>query len=279
MTVNFWPRVNALSPVHHDTACKSENCLQALSWVVSYAMFFILISIIHYLSYFARHGPEEPRLTPLVCGKHVRIWQVSRPKVKLSLPRHGTARWYISQAQHAAIFSSSAFSSGLYHLAPHVMVTTTLCRLLFCADESKHQQAPGSSPSVSSQGSNPRELVDEVPWRRVNEVAPGLFVGGLESARSLRFLLENGVNAVLSLSGDFVPAQDRTLGMWHARVALEDDDTTDMLVELPRAIAFVAQALAQGRRVLVHSVRGQNRAPAVVAAYRKQRQSSVARAR
>jgi dual specificity phosphatase 12 len=101
----------------------------------------------------------------------------------------------------------------------------------------------------------------------VSEVVPRLFVGGLDSARSLRFIAEKRITAVLSLCDEFVPAQDRTLRIWHARVAVAEEHA-DLLVELPRAVAFVAQALAQGHGVLVHSVHGQSRAPAVVAAYR-----------
>jgi hypothetical protein len=132
-----------------------------------------------------------------------------------------------------------------------------------------HPQAPHPpSPSSSSQDSNPRNLIDEVPWRRVSRVVPRLFVGGLDAARSLRFIAENQITVVLSLCGDFVPAQDPTLGICHARIDVKEEPGADLLIELPRVVAFIAHALAQGNSVLVHSARGQNRAPAVVSAYR-----------
>jgi dual specificity phosphatase 12 len=94
----------------------------------------------------------------------------------------------------------------------------------------------------------------------------GLFIGNLETARSLRFISENKISAVLSVCSDHVPAQDGAFGILHARIDVAEEGA-DLLVELPRAIVFIGQALAQGRRVLVHSVRGQSRASAVVAAY------------
>jgi dual specificity phosphatase 12 len=74
---------------------------------------------------------------------------------------------------------------------------------------------------------------------------------------------------VLSICSDFVPAEDRTLGIVHYRIPIPDETFTDLLVHLPAACAFISAALAQGRNVLVHSLRGQNRAPAVIAAYCK----------
>jgi dual specificity phosphatase 12 len=123
-----------------------------------------------------------------------------------------------------------------------------------------------SSRAASIQSTSGRELIDEVPWRRGNEVAPGLFVGDLETARALRFTSENKISAVVSVCADYVSAEDSSFGMWHLRVNVTEEGA-DLLTYLPRAVAFVAFALSQGRRVLVHSVRGQSRAPAVAAAY------------
>jgi dual specificity phosphatase 12 len=55
----------------------------------------------------------------------------------------------------------------------------------------------------------------------------------------------------------------------HYRIPVQDAENVDLLVELPRACSFIATALAQGRNVLIHSVRGQNRAAAVATAYCK----------
>jgi dual specificity phosphatase 12 len=84
----------------------------------------------------------------------------------------------------------------------------------------------------------------------------------------MRFLAEKRITAVLSVCTDFVPAEDRTLGLWHLRLAVPEEGG-DLLVELPRAVAFISQARTAGRTVLVHSTRGQSRAPAVIAAYRE----------
>jgi protein-tyrosine phosphatase len=92
----------------------------------------------------------------------------------------------------------------------------------------------------------------------------------LDTARSLRFIADKGITAVLSVCNDFVPAEDPVFRIMHHRIPIEDAPTgVNLLVELPVACGFIHAVLSHGGRVLVHSVRGQNRAPAVVAAYRK----------
>jgi dual specificity phosphatase 12 len=85
----------------------------------------------------------------------------------------------------------------------------------------------------------------------------------------MRFLAEKQITAVLSVCNDFVPAEDHSLGMMHYRIPIADEPTADLLITLPNACMFIATALAQGRNILIHSGRGQSRAPAVVAAYRE----------
>lgn len=85
----------------------------------------------------------------------------------------------------------------------------------------------------------------------------------------MRFLAEKQITAILSVCTDFVPAEDRSLGMMHYRIPIVDEPMADLLVTLPHACMFIATALAQGRNILIHSGRGQSRAPAVVAAYRE----------
>jgi hypothetical protein len=137
----------------------------------------------------------------------------------------------------------------------------------FTTTVSPQSSAPTTpAPSEYCAKPDPHDLIDQVPWQRANEVLPGLFVGGLDAARSLRFLRDKRIGAVLSICSEFVPAEDHTLGLSHLRLAVPEDGG-DLLVALPRAVAFIAQARAAGRAVLVHSTRGQSRAPAVVAAY------------
>jgi protein-tyrosine phosphatase len=91
----------------------------------------------------------------------------------------------------------------------------------------------------------------------------------LDAARSVRFLGDKRIAVVLSVCSDWVPAQESVMHMKHCRIAVEDTVDANLLVELPTACAFIRAALCKGRNVLVHSARGQNRAPAVVAAYRR----------
>jgi dual specificity phosphatase 12 len=91
----------------------------------------------------------------------------------------------------------------------------------------------------------------------------------LEAARSMRILGDKRIAAVLSVCSDWVPAQEPVMYMKHCRIDIEDTTHTNLLAELPKACEFIRAALCKGQNVLVHSVRGQNRAPAVVAAYRE----------
>jgi hypothetical protein len=92
----------------------------------------------------------------------------------------------------------------------------------------------------------------------------------LDTARSLRFITDKGITAVLSVCNEFVPAEDPLLRLMHHRIRIEDAPTgVNLLAELPAACAFIHTVLSRGGKVLVHSVRGQNRAPAVVVAYRQ----------
>jgi hypothetical protein len=168
-------------------------------------------------------------------------------------PRSSHSRTLIAAPQSYSSRSSSSQNSTVVSY-----FTTTV---------SPQSSAPTTpAPSEYCAKPDPHDLIDQVPWQRANEVLPGLFVGGLDAARSLRFLRDKRIGAVLSICTDFVPAEDRMLGLWHLRLAVPEEGG-DMLVALPRAVAFIEQARAARRAVLVHSTRGQSRAPAVIAAY------------
>jgi hypothetical protein len=136
---------------------------------------------------------------------------------------------------------------------------------------------------------HPRDLIEDIPWRRANEVIDGLWIGrsasavtnemhkqtltlyhaiSLESACSLRLLHEKSIHSVISVCEEAVPWENPALGVVHERIRIADDPAANLLSELPRACMLIAVALAQGQNVFIHSARGQNRAAAVVAAYR-----------
>jgi hypothetical protein len=112
---------------------------------------------------------------------------------------------------------------------------------------------------------------DSKPTAPVLRLAHGALIStrSLNSARSFRILRDKRITTVLSVCTDFVPAQDPAMHMRHYRVPIEDVADANVLIELPAACEFIRVALREGRNVLVHSVRGQNRASAVVAAYRE----------
>ena len=100
------------------------------------------------------------------------------------------------------------------------------------------------------------------------EVAPGLFLGrsdavaAVAAADALKPVFE--VNCTKEL-----PMLGRPGG--ELRVPVDDDGSEDcndaMLTHLPAAAAAIRDRLAAGYRVLVHCPDGQQRSPAVVAAY------------
>jgi dual specificity phosphatase 12 len=91
----------------------------------------------------------------------------------------------------------------------------------------------------------------------------------INPAKSTRYLTEHHINYIVSVCTEPIPAEWPQSGVNHLRIPIEDLDYADLLIWLPVAIRFIYQALSGGGVVLVHSVEGLSRAPAVVAAYRK----------
>ncbi|EIN10884.1 phosphotyrosine protein [Punctularia strigosozonata HHB-11173 SS5] len=106
------------------------------------------------------------------------------------------------------------------------------------------------------------------PWKNVDPVIDGrLYVGNIQPAKSTRYLTEHRINYIVSVCTEPIPAEWPQSGVNHLRIPVEDLDYADLLIWLPTAVRFIHQALSNGGVVLVHSVQGLSRAPAVVAAY------------
>lgn len=86
------------------------------------------------------------------------------------------------------------------------------------------------------------------------EVRPGLFLGGAAAIAEPNHLKEAGITAVLTVDSeepDF-KAGAGVEGLRSLFVPALDKPETDLLSHLDRCLAFISQARAEGRAVLVH---------------------------
>ncbi|XP_051003780.1 dual specificity protein phosphatase 12 isoform X1 [Acomys russatus] len=100
------------------------------------------------------------------------------------------------------------------------------------------------------------------------EVRPGLYLGGAAAVAEPDQLLEAGITAVLTVDAE--PAFQAGAGFEGLRslfVPALDKPETDLLSHLDRCVAFIGQARAEGRAVLVHCHAGVSRSVAVLTAF------------
>ncbi|KAG9003592.1 hypothetical protein FRB93_011010 [Tulasnella sp. JGI-2019a] len=105
--------------------------------------------------------------------------------------------------------------------------------------------------------------VRSVPSR--HEIIPNLWLGGWLSARHYDSLKEDGIFYVLSvLKGDDLGIDPR---LTRYQIEIDDVESSDLLIHLPPAVAFIQKALESSQGILVHCAAGISRSPSVVAAY------------
>lgn len=105
----------------------------------------------------------------------------------------------------------------------------------------------------------------------VYEIVPNLYLGSFGAAQAAyreRFPTAFVVNATKDLA---MPVDGADAAADGLRIAVDDNGTLEavlgLLHALPAACSAIDAALAAGRPVLVHCYAGQQRSPAVVAAY------------
>ncbi|XP_037687371.1 dual specificity protein phosphatase 12-like [Choloepus didactylus] len=107
---------------------------------------------------------------------------------------------------------------------------------------------------------------------QMQEVLPGLYLGGAAAFAELDLLREMGVTAVLTVDSE-APSFTAGPGVERMRclfVPALDEPETDLLSHLDRCVVFIDHARAEGRAVLVHwslSHSGVSRSVAVVTAF------------
>ena len=101
------------------------------------------------------------------------------------------------------------------------------------------------------------------------EVRPGLFLGGAAAVAEPGHLREAGVAAVLTVGSEELDFQTGAgvEGLRRLFVRALDKPETDLLSHLDRCVAFIVQARAEGRAVLVHCHAGVGRSVTVITAF------------
>ncbi|XP_036891183.1 dual specificity protein phosphatase 12 [Sturnira hondurensis] len=97
------------------------------------------------------------------------------------------------------------------------------------------------------------------------QVRPGLYLGGAAASAEPGSLREAGVTAVLTVDAEEPDLQ--APGLQQLFVRALDEAGTDLLSRLDRCVAFVLQARAEGRGVLVRCHAGVSRSVAVMTAF------------
>ncbi|KAG8995333.1 hypothetical protein FRB94_009280 [Tulasnella sp. JGI-2019a] len=86
------------------------------------------------------------------------------------------------------------------------------------------------------------------------EIIPGLWLGDWLSAHNYESLKEDNIFYVLSVVDEDDLAIDPRLMRHH--INIDDDESSDLLIHLPPAIAFIQKALESGQGILVHCAAG-----------------------
>ncbi|KAF6292766.1 dual specificity phosphatase 12 [Rhinolophus ferrumequinum] len=97
------------------------------------------------------------------------------------------------------------------------------------------------------------------------QVRPGLYLGGAAAVAEPGRLQGAGITAVLTVDSEEPNLQLE--GLRRLFVPVLDKPETDLLSHLDRCVAFVDQARAEGRAVLVHCHAGVSRSVAVMTAF------------
>ncbi|KAJ3862855.1 hypothetical protein EV359DRAFT_44275 [Lentinula novae-zelandiae] len=98
----------------------------------------------------------------------------------------------------------------------------------------------------------------------MDQVIPGLWIGGLPSAMDTENLKENKIYSVLSAMRGKISIHETFV---KHQIFLDDSEEEDILIHLLPAIAFIQSELDKGRGVLVHCQAGVSRSATIVAAY------------
>ena len=119
--------------------------------------------------------------------------------------------------------------------------------------------------SPSGRALNTAALQVSVP---PTEVIPRVYIGDLSAAENATVLAHLGVTHILSVMRGSVSLPSTSSSISYLQLPLSDSPFAELAEHLPRATAFISDALQDPRaRVLVHCVQGISRSSSVVCAF------------
>lgn len=102
------------------------------------------------------------------------------------------------------------------------------------------------------------------------EVAPGLYLGGVDEAKEISLLQYHEIDCVLCMALEMCRGRERQYSheVEVLNIDAKDSEQYDLFMnDVPQALEFIARCKSQGRRVLVYCSEGANRGSAVCAAW------------
>eukprot|EP00929_Paragymnodinium_shiwhaense_P118352 TRINITY_DN90283_c0_g1_i1.p1 TRINITY_DN90283_c0_g1~~TRINITY_DN90283_c0_g1_i1.p1 ORF type:complete len:190 (-),score=37.04 TRINITY_DN90283_c0_g1_i1:521-1090(-) len=103
------------------------------------------------------------------------------------------------------------------------------------------------------------------------EVSPGVYLGGVAEALNDEVLSERGISGILNMAPSMCgPSSSRGFPDAYRTLDIdaEDSDGYDLFSEdVPEALNFIDEALAENRKVFVHCFAGMNRSATICAAW------------
>lgn len=102
-------------------------------------------------------------------------------------------------------------------------------------------------------------------FNRMQEVVPGLYIGGLAAAENIEYLISHRVTHVVqAIEFDRTPFPGKFV---YLKVQLSDYEQSNIGAHFDETVEFIDGALAQGGVVLVHCAAGISRSASLVLAY------------
>eukprot|EP01010_Urceolus_cornutus_P000715 NODE_1228_length_1019_cov_350.536082_g942_i0.p1 GENE.NODE_1228_length_1019_cov_350.536082_g942_i0~~NODE_1228_length_1019_cov_350.536082_g942_i0.p1 ORF type:complete len:266 (+),score=64.39 NODE_1228_length_1019_cov_350.536082_g942_i0:121-918(+) len=131
--------------------------------------------------------------------------------------------------------------------------------------------APSTTPALVPTIEHPKEEEEEeeeeetLSHHLMSQILPNLFLGTRQGACHLQTLVEQGITHILNVTID-APNAFETI-MEYKQIPMMDDNKQSLLEFFPAAHAFIDDAHANKKKVLVHCHQGLSRSPSFVIAH------------
>ncbi|KAG0216483.1 protein-tyrosine phosphatase-like protein [Mortierella sp. GBAus27b] len=120
----------------------------------------------------------------------------------------------------------------------------------------------------------PLPSVREDIFKTMQEIVPGLYLGGASPAQNRELLARKGVTHILRVTDAFV--WEYTDDFTYKVIAVPDLDETNLLKFFPDTFEYINDAITRGGKVLVHCSAGVSRSVTIVCAYLMKTQNMTA---